>query len=90
MEMNESELFLVAQKGLAELKSAVFGYLKLYPDRGLTNVEIGRSLGIYGGHVGHEGHVSRLALELLKADGLVEQLGDKTWKLVDHRRIQVK
>ena len=81
--MTEAELFLTAQKGLVEIKSAVLGYLKLNADRSLKNVEIGRALGIYGGHVGHEGHISRLALELLKADGLVDQSPDKSWHLKD-------
>lgn len=47
-------------------------------EKGLTNAEIGRKLGIYMGHKGHEGHISRTILSLLEEDGMVCQ--DKVTK----------
>ena len=70
-----------AQIALAELKSAVLEIL-IEEHSGLTNAEIGRALGIYGGHVGHEGHISRTLLELLRDDGTAEQDPEtKRWRL---------
>lgn len=87
MKMRYAKCFRLAQDGLGKIKSAVFGYLQQEHPRALTNAEIGRALGIYGGHVGHVGHLSGTALELLKADGLVRQNDDKAWSLVDHRKM---
>jgi len=70
-----------AQVALAELKSAVLDIL-VEEHSGITNAEIGRALGIYRGHVGHEGHISRTLLELLRADGTAEQDPEtKRWRL---------
>jgi hypothetical protein len=43
---------------MADLKGAVYELLES-SDSPLSNAEIGRRLGIYQGHVGHEGHISR-------------------------------
>jgi len=47
----------------------------------LTNAEIGRRLGIYRGHVGHEGHISRTILGFLEEEQVIIQENDKTWCL---------
>lgn len=62
---------------MAELKGVVYELVAGSPD-GLTNAEIGRKLGIYQGHVGHEGHVSRTLLGLLEVEQVLVQ--DKTTK----------
>ena len=77
-----SEAYHLAQTALADLKSAVYLVWESAPDSGLSNADIGRSLGIYAGHVGHEGHISRTLLGLLESDGVVEQDSDsKMWTL---------
>ncbi len=79
-----SEPYSIAQQAMAQLKSAIWLLLSQSPS-GLTNAVIGRSLGIYSGHVGHEGHISRTLLAIMEAEGVVEQApSDKTWKLRDH------
>lgn len=51
----------------------------------MTNAEIGRSLGIYAGHVGHEGHIPRTLLALMESDGVVSQdEKSKRWVLRNH------
>ena len=71
-----------AQLAMAELKAATRSLLESAPSRGLTNAEIGRSLGIYAGHKGHEGHISRTVLALLEVEGVVKQDTDsKQWCL---------
>lgn len=67
-----------AKKAVEELKSCVLRELQLSP-AGLRNVDIGRQLGIYGGHKGHEGHVSRTLLASLEQEGKVHQ--DKESKI---------
>jgi hypothetical protein len=70
----QSDLYRKAQTAIAELKSATFELL----ERGeiaKTNAEIGRSLGIYMGHIGHEGHISRTILSLMEDEGSVIQDG---------------
>ncbi len=73
-----SQSYLLAQDAMAKLRSAVHMILETVPS-GLSNARIGRSLGIYSGHVGHEGHISRTILALMEAEGVVEQ--DKVTKL---------
>ena len=68
---------------MAELKGAAYELLA-ESQQGLTNAEIGRRLGIYQGHVGHEGHISRTILALLEAEEVVSQ--DKTTKLWSLRK----
>jgi hypothetical protein len=65
--------YAVAQQALAGLKSAIYSLLLTAPSDGLRNVDIGRALGIYAGHVGHEGHVSRTLLSIMEEEGVVKQ-----------------
>lgn len=75
----------IAQSALAQLKSAVHRVLAQSGDRGMSNAEIGRSLGIYAGHAGHEGHIPRTILSLMESEGVVEQNKEnKRWKLVQN------
>lgn len=71
-----------AQQGISLLKDAVYSYLHSKADAGATNAEIGRALGIYTGHVGHEGHISRTILGLMESEEVVVQ-DEKTklWSL---------
>jgi hypothetical protein len=79
------EPYTRAQLALAELKDAVYAVLESSPDGGLTNSQIGRSLGIYSGHVGHEGHISRTLLALMEAEGAVLQDPQtKRWSIRKH------
>lgn len=77
--MKQSEARLVAyrqaQRAMADLTSAVLSIIATAGADGISNSQVGRLLGIYQGHIGHEGHISRTMLELLKADGIIEQLG---------------
>jgi DNA-binding IclR family transcriptional regulator len=76
-----TEPYLLAQAAIAQLKGAVHSVLSRAPE-GLKNVEIGKLLGIYMGHVEHEGHIPRTLLALMEAEGVVEQdQKSKTWKL---------
>jgi hypothetical protein len=80
----QSEEYRRAQLAIAELKSAVVAYLER-AQRGVTNAELGRSLGIYGGHKGHEGHISRTVLGMLEGEGVVQQNeADRTWTMRVH------
>lgn len=73
--------YQLVQTAIADLKSSVHLLLQDFPD-GLSNAVIGRSLGIYSGHVGHEGHISRTILAIMQAEGVVEQDSNtKIWKL---------
>jgi hypothetical protein len=74
----------LAQRAIADLKAAVRQTLQDGPADGMANVDIGKSLGIYTGHEGHEGHIPRTLLAMLEAEGVVEQDDDsKRWSLVD-------
>jgi hypothetical protein len=76
-----NDAYILAQEAMSGLRSAVYLLLKNAPD-GLKNSEIGRSLGIYSGHVGHEGHISRTILALMEAEGVVRQdVSTKAWTL---------
>lgn len=76
-----SDAYLLAQEAMAKLRSAIHIVLEEAP-RGLSNAHIGRSLGIYSGHVRHEGHISRTLLALMEAEGVVEQDREtKLWRL---------
>ena len=75
-----------AQRAVADLKHAVFVVLAAGPAEGMKNSQIGRSLGIYAGHVRHQGHISRTLLEMMLKEGVVEQdQQTKLWKLRDLR-----
>lgn len=70
-----------AQSGIVLLKSAVYELLSAMGENGIRNVDVGRRLGVYAGHIGHEGHIPRTILELLKSEGVAEQRNDKKWYL---------
>ena len=80
---NGATAYRMAQRAIADLKVAVLKILYEYDaGDGLKNAEIGRRLGIYGGHARHGGHVSRTLLAKMESDGTVVQDGDtKCWKL---------
>ena len=74
-----------AQQAIADLKAAIHQLLTLAADPGLTNAEIGRTLGIYTGHVGHEGHIPRTLLAVMEAEGVVcQDAASKRWTLKRH------
>lgn len=75
--------YRLAQCAMANLKAAVVQLLAEMP-AGLTNSQIGRTLGIYQGHVGHEGHISRTLLAMLEGEGVVQQDDKKRWALRAH------
>ena len=58
------DAYHLAQNAMADLKAAVYSLLEGAPPEGLTNAQIGRRLGIYAGHVEHEGHIPRTLLAL--------------------------
>jgi hypothetical protein len=66
--MNHEE-YRRAQVAMAQLKGAVVALLRHHPE-GISNATIGRSLGIYAGHKGHEGHISRTLLAILEQAAL--------------------
>jgi len=71
-----------AQRAIADLKSAIYEVLEGESESGLTNAEIGRSLGIYMGHIGHEGHIPRTLLAIMESEGVVEQSQEnKKWRI---------
>jgi hypothetical protein len=77
-----NDAYPIAQEAMSKLRSSVYMLLKQAPGEGLKNSEIGRALGIYSGHVGHEGHISRTILALMEAEGVVEQIAEtKCWRL---------
>ncbi|MET3853043.1 hypothetical protein [Rhizobium sp. OAE497] len=77
--------YLKAQTAIASLKAAVYETLALANGNGLRNVDIGKALGIYMGHVDHEGHISRTILALMESEGTVQQdKTSKTWTLARH------
>jgi hypothetical protein len=74
-----------AQTALADLKSAIYEVLSSGPEEGLTNAQLGRMLGIYAGHVGHEGHIPRTLLAIMEQEGVVEQNREtKRWSIRSH------
>ena len=82
MSSNQMSPYFMAQTAVAYLKAAVHEILAAAPDSGMKNVEIGRKLGIYMGHVEHEGHIPRTILSMMEAEGVAEQNKDtKAWTL---------
>jgi hypothetical protein len=78
--------YVLAQDAMAKLREAIYLLLSEAPATGLKNAQIGRSLGIYSGHVGHEGHISRTVLALMEAEGVVEQDdATKSWRIRDNK-----
>lgn len=77
-----NEAYMLAQDAMAKLRGAVHLLLAAAGPNGLSNAQLGRSLGIYSGHVGHEGHISRTVLALMEAEGAVRQDSEtKRWHL---------
>ena len=71
-----------AQAAMASLKSAVYRVLLDAAPDGLKNVDVGKTLGIYAGHVSHEGHIPRTLLAIMESEGVVEQdSATKHWRL---------
>jgi hypothetical protein len=80
--MMSKSAYQMAQTAIAHLKAAVYEILERAKTPGLRNSDIGRALGIYAGHIEHEGHISRTLLEMMKAEGVVEQDDtSKRWTL---------
>ena len=80
--MNDPLAYKMAQSAIAELKSSIYLLLSSCDDNGLSNAEIGRALGIYHGHIGHEGHIPRTLLAIMEHEGAVEQNAEtKRWLL---------
>jgi len=78
----EADAYQLAQRAVADLKTSIYVVLQAAPTEGLTNARIGRNLGIYMGHVGHEGHIPRVLLATMEAEGVVEQdRGTKKWRI---------
>ena len=74
--------YQLAQRAIADLKSAVYLLLENSSPLGLRNADIGRSLGIYAGHVEHEGHIPRTLLSIMEGEGVVQQdQSTKLWSL---------
>jgi hypothetical protein len=77
--------YYLAQESLAGLKAAIRSVLSEAEVTGMTNAEIGRTLGIYTGHVGHEGHIPRTMLAIMEQEGIVVQNQDtKRWMIRNH------
>jgi hypothetical protein len=71
-----------AQKAVAELKGAIYEVLLKADEQGYSNAHIGRSLGIYAGHIGHQGHIPRTMLALMENEDVVEQIEEsKRWRI---------
>jgi hypothetical protein len=79
------EAYALAQRAMADLKTAIYLILKNGPVQGMRNADIGRALGIYAGHVEHEGHISRTLLALMEKEGVVQQdPQSKLWTIRVH------
>jgi hypothetical protein len=79
------EAYAIAQRAMADLKAAVYVAIQAGPAEGLRNVDIGRMLGIYAGHVEHVGHIPRTILALMENEGVVQQdRQSMRWKLRQH------
>ena len=79
---NRNDLYTRAQAAITEIESAILELLTANPS-GLTNSEIGRRLGIYFGHDGHEGHISRSILAVMQTKGIVRQQSKRgPWEII--------
>lgn len=81
--MKRSQTYQISQRAIADLKSSIYALLELQNGMGMKNSEIGRALGIYTGHEGHEGHISRTLLAIMEEEGVVKQNDDKSWVLLN-------
>ena len=71
-----------AQHAIAMLKSTIYRVLLDAGQDGLSNAQIGRRLGIYTGHKGHEGHIPCTLLAVMEGEHVVEQDNErKLWRL---------
>ncbi len=75
------DAYQLAQRAVADLKSAIYVVLANSPDGGMRNADIGRALGINTGHVGHEGHMPRTLLALMEQEGVVQQDANRCYAL---------
>lgn len=76
------DAYSLAQRAMADLKSAVYTLLKRSSQGGMRNADIGRALGIYAGHIEHEGHIPRTLLAIMEKEGVVQQdPQSKLWSL---------
>ena len=80
---NTANAYATAQSAIANLKFAVYMLLQEAGPEGMRNVDIGRALGIYSGHARHEGHIPRTLLAIMESEGVVEQLRDARWRLIE-------
>lgn len=79
---DEISAYSIAQKAMINLKTAVYYMILIGSPDGITNADLGRKLGIYTGHVRHEGHISRTILGLLESEGILQQdLDSKKWSI---------
>lgn len=78
-----ADLYRRAQLAMAEFKAAVLAVVIGAGADGVTSAEVGRVLGIYSGHVGQEGHISRTLLAILQEEGVFVQ--DESSKIWTHR-----
>lgn len=86
LNQTKSEAYFMAQSAMAQLKASVRMILEAAEPAGLRNADIGRTLGIYTGHVEHEGHIPRTLLAIMEAEGVVKQDSDsKLWTLTNHK-----
>lgn len=86
MDKGVSELYQMSQRAITDLKTAIHGLLVRGPVGGMSNAEIGETLGIYQGHIGHEGHIPRTLLAMMEADGVVTQNNEtKKWTICSHQ-----
>ena len=81
-----TESYKVAQRAIADLKGAVLQVLAQHPETGMSNTQLGHSLGIYGGYAsGQEGHISRTLLGIMEGEKVVKQNEtNKTWSIVKY------
>ena len=79
---NLPHAYHLAQRAIADLKTSIYIILSENNEE-LKNSEVGRKLGIYQGHSGkHEGHISRVLLEIMQSEGLIVQNeANKKWSI---------
>lgn len=84
--MDNPDPYHLAQRAIADLKAAIRQTLREDEGGELSNADIGRRLGIYMGHKGHEGHIPRVMLSVMEMEGVVEQdSSSKHWRLRRHK-----
>lgn len=81
--MDEDQAYRVAQRAVADLKSAIRAVLRQAGSEGLRNVDVGNRLGIYRGHshTDHYGQIPWTLLKIMEMDGVVKQGEDQRWRL---------